>query len=54
MKKNTRINVKNTDKRIAQKPISESTLITSSKKIDIALDKRNKQKSSAEEFTEWK
>ena len=54
MKKTTRITVKNTSKNNNKKPTSDSSLIVSSKKIDLALEKRKKDKYNAEEFTEWK
>jgi len=54
LKKNTRITVKNAAKNNTQKPISDSSLILSSKKTDQALGKRKKEKNNSEEFTEWK
>ncbi|WP_161787328.1 hypothetical protein [Endozoicomonas numazuensis] len=52
MKKNTQINVKNTLKN--KKPISDSSLIITSKNTDKALEKRKKENKNIEEFTEWK
>lgn len=53
MKKNIKITVKKQVPISTSKPISESTLILSSKKVDQILKIRKKSKNCSEEFTEW-